>query len=90
MELPRSRKAPLALLIVAAVVALAATRVMPVALAALAGTIAMLATGTLRYDRIGRALSLEVIVLVAASIALGRAWWRPGQPSGSAGYLPTR
>ena len=73
MELPRSRKAPLALLIVAAVVALAATRAMPVALAALAGTIAMLATGTLRYDRIGRALSLEVIVLVAASIALGRA-----------------
>jgi di/tricarboxylate transporter len=73
MELPSSNKAPLALLIVAAVVALAATRTMPVALAALAGTIAMLATGTLRYDRIGRALSLEVIVLVAASIALGRA-----------------
>ncbi len=73
LELPRSRKAPLALLIVAAVIALATTRVMPVALAALAGTIAMLATGTLRYDRIGRALSVEVVVLVAASIALGRA-----------------
>jgi di/tricarboxylate transporter len=33
----------------------------------------MLATGCVRYENIGRALSVEVIVLVAASIALGRA-----------------
>lgn len=72
-DLPRSAKAPWALGIVAAVVALAATKVLPIAIAALAGTIAMLATGCVRFDRIGRALSFQVIVLVAASIALGRA-----------------
>jgi di/tricarboxylate transporter len=72
VELPRSSRAPLALLIVVLTIVLAATKMMPIALAALAGVIAMLATGTVRFDRLGHALSLEVIVLVAASIALGR------------------
>jgi di/tricarboxylate transporter len=72
VELPRSSKAPLALVIVAAVVVLASTRIMPIALASLTGVIAMLVTGCVRFERLGRALSLEVIVLVAASIALGR------------------
>jgi di/tricarboxylate transporter len=73
VELPRSSRAPLALAIVATTIILAATKLMPIALASLAGVIAMLATGTVRFERLGRALSLEVIVLVAASIALGRA-----------------
>jgi len=72
VELPRSSRAPLALAIVAVVVVIAATRLMPIALASLAGVIAMLATGCVRFERLGRALSFEVIVLVAASIALGR------------------
>jgi di/tricarboxylate transporter len=72
-ELPRSAKAPLALAIVGMTILLAATKLMPIALASLAGVIAMLATGTVRYERLGRALSVEVIVLVAASISLGRA-----------------
>jgi len=72
-ELPRTAKAPLALLIVAAVVVLAAFKIVPIAIAALAGTIAMLAAGCVKYENLGRALSVEVIVLVAASVALGRA-----------------
>jgi len=72
-ELPRTAKAPIALLIVAAVVVLAAFKIVPIAIAALAGTIAMLAAGCVKYENLGRALSVEVIVLVAASIALGRA-----------------
>lgn len=71
-ELPRTSKAPLTLLIVASVVFLAAFKIVPIAIAALAGSIAMLATGCVRYENIGRALSVEVIVLIAASIALGR------------------
>ncbi len=71
-ELPRTKKAPFALLIVASVVLLAALKIVPIAIAALAGSIAMLATGCVRFSNIGRALSLEVIVLIAASIALGR------------------
>jgi di/tricarboxylate transporter len=73
LELPRTAKAPLALLITAGVIVLAAFKLVPIAIAALAGTIAMLATGCVRYENIGRALSVEVIVLVVASIALGRA-----------------
>lgn len=72
-DLPRTAKALWALIIVAAVVALAATKVLPIAIAALAGSIAMLASGCVKFDRIGGALSFQVIVLVAASIALGRA-----------------
>ncbi len=73
LELPRTAKAPIALAITAAVIVLAALKLVPIAIAALAGTIAMLATGCVRYENIGRALSVEVIVLVVASIALGRA-----------------
>lgn len=72
-DLPRSAKAPLAIAIVACVVLIAALKLVPIAIAALAGTIAMLVTGCVYFDRIGRALSAEVIVLVAAAIALGRA-----------------
>lgn len=72
-EMPRTAMAPVALAIVAAVVTLASFRVLPIAIASLGGAIAMLATGCIRFERIGRALSAEVIVLVAASIALGRA-----------------
>jgi di/tricarboxylate transporter len=72
-EMPRSDKAPVALLIMAFVVAIAAANIVPIAVAALAGVIAMFATGCLMFDRVGRALSAQVILLVASSIALGRA-----------------
>lgn len=72
-DLPRSAKASLAIAIVASVVVLAAFKIVPIAIAALAGTIAMLVTRCVLFDRVGRALSAEVIVLVAAAIALGRA-----------------
>ena len=71
-ELPRTAKAPLALLIMAGAVVPASIGLVPIAISALAGAIAMLVTGCVRFDRIGRALSAKVIVLVAASIAIGR------------------
>lgn len=72
-DLPRTAKAPLAIAIVAGVILLAAFKLVPIAIAALAGTIAMLVTRCVLFERIGRALSAQVIVLVAAAIALGRA-----------------
>ncbi|MEZ5955828.1 MAG: SLC13 family permease [Hyphomonadaceae bacterium] len=77
-EMPRTAKAPLALAIFAGVVVIAALHIVPIAIASLGGAIAMLATGCVRFDRLGRALSGEVIVLVAASIALGRALLETG------------
>jgi len=77
-EVPRAFLAPAALIIVASVIAAAALRIVPISIASLAGTIAMIATGCVKFDRLGRALSGEVIVLVAASIALGRALLETG------------
>jgi di/tricarboxylate transporter len=86
-EMPRTAKAPLAVAIFAAAVAAAALHVLPIAISALAGAIAMLGTGCLRFERLGRALSGEVIVLVAASIALGRALLETGAAEWLGGVL---
>ena len=88
-EVPRAFLAPAALLIVAAVVTAAALRIVPISIASLAGTIAMIATGCVKFDRLGRALSAEVIVLVAASIALGRALLETGAAGWMGGGLAT-
>ena len=45
--------------------------VLAIAIAALGGAILMFVTGCVKFDRVGRALSGKVIVLVAASIAIG-------------------
>jgi di/tricarboxylate transporter len=45
---------------------------LPIAIAALGGAILMFVTGCVKFDRVGRALSAKVIVLIAASIAIGR------------------
>lgn len=71
-EMPRSNKATLALVIMAVAVGLASTGVMPIAISALGGAVLMFITGCVKFDRVGRALSAKVIVLVAASIALGK------------------
>ncbi len=70
---PRQEKAWTALATLAVVVALAATKLVPIALAALGGVLALLATRTLAWRDVGNALSTKVIMLVAASLALGSA-----------------
>lgn len=71
-ELPRRSKAVLAGAIMLGSVGLASIGLLPIAISALAGAILMFVTGCVKFDRVGRALSAQVIVLVAASIALGR------------------
>lgn len=71
-ELPRRSKAVLAGGIMLGSVIAAAVGLVPIAISALAGAILMLVTGCVRFDRVGRALSAQVIVLVAASIVIGR------------------
>jgi len=95
-ELPRTAKATLALAIMAGAVVPASIGLVPIAISALAGAIAMLVTGCVRFDRIGRALSAKVIVLVAASIAIGRiildsgaAEWLSGLLAIGLQFLPT-
>ncbi|MEW4448132.1 SLC13 family permease [Qipengyuania sp. JC766] len=71
-ELPRRSKAVLAGGIMFGTLALASVGLLPIAIAALAGAILMFVTGCVRFDKVGRALSAQVIVLIAASIAIGR------------------
>nr|WP_299195210.1 SLC13 family permease [uncultured Erythrobacter sp.] len=71
-ELPRRSKALLSAAIMGFSVFTAAIGLFPIAISALAGAILMFVTGCVKFDRVGRALSGQVIVLVAASIAIGR------------------
>jgi len=71
-EIARSGKARAALAIMAGAVGLASIGLVPIAISSLAGAILMFATGCVRFERVGRALSAQVIVLVAASIAVGK------------------
>ena len=73
MELPRTRKARLALGIVTAVIALAATGVMHIAVSAVFGALLMLMTRCMSVSAATRAISPAVFFVVAASLALGKA-----------------
>jgi di/tricarboxylate transporter len=71
-EIPRRSKALLAGAIMIFSVGMASVGLLPIAIAALGGAILMFVTGCVKFDRVGRALSAQVIVLIAASIAIGR------------------
>lgn len=71
-ELPRKSKAALAATIMGVSIITASVGIFPIAISALAGAILMFLTGCVKFERVGRALSAQVIVLIAASIAIGR------------------
>ncbi len=71
-EMPRTVKAPLALAIMVGAVVPASIGLVPIAISSLGGAILMFVTGCVKFDRVGRALSAKVIVLIAASIAIGK------------------
>ena len=78
MELPRTRKAGMALAIMAGVVALSATGVMHIAVSASLGALLMLVTRCMPLDAAIRAISPSVFFVVAASLALGHALVQTG------------
>jgi di/tricarboxylate transporter len=68
----RQPLAPVALAIMGGVLLLAALNLLPIHVAAFLGVILMLVTGVVRFEGVGRALSLEVVLLIASSVALGQ------------------
>ena len=72
------RKAPLAVGILLAVVALAAAEVAPIVLLAVAGVVLMLLTGCLTLPHATRALDSSVLFLLAGMIPLGLAMEKTG------------
>jgi len=72
LALPHSPLAPVALIIMASVLLVAALQLLPIHVAGFLGVIAMLLTRCVRFEGIGGALSLEVVLLIASSVALGQ------------------
>ena len=72
-SVPLTSKAPLALAIMAGIVAAAALRIAPIAIAAICGVLLMVMTGCLRWRDATRALDSSMILLTVASLALSLA-----------------
>ncbi len=70
---PQPRKAPVALLILAAMIALIATGLTPLVTAAFAAALAMILARCLNGAQARDALNLQVLVIIAAALGLGRA-----------------
>ena len=77
-ELPYTKKAPLALLIMIAIVAVAALDWMPIYLSSVMGCYLLLTTGCLQWKDVTQALSTQVVFIIAASLALGTALMATG------------
>ncbi|MEM1116192.1 MAG: SLC13 family permease [Bacteroidota bacterium] len=70
---PVSRRAPVALAILAATIGTAATGVLPLATAAFAGGLGMAVTGCLRGEALRRAVDVQVLVVIGAALGIGKA-----------------
>ena len=77
-DVPHTAKAPLAVLIMAAVVALASLKVLPISVSALAGVVLMVLTGCVKWRDATRALDAGMIFLTVASLALSSALVQTG------------
>ena len=78
VDLPHTSKAPLAMGILIAVVAAAASGVAPIAVSATAGCLLLIVTGCLSWRDATNALSTQVILIVVSSLALGMALMKTG------------
>jgi di/tricarboxylate transporter len=77
------RKAPVAAAILAAIVLPAALDLLPIVVTALLGVIALIATGCLNIRQAARAVDRQIVLIIAAALALGTAL----EATGAAAYL---
>ena len=85
VNLPHTRKAPIALLTIMGVVGLAAAKIMPIEISALLGCLVLLVSGCLTWKAAMSALSTQVIFIIVSSLAMGAALLK----TGGADYLAT-
>ncbi len=78
VKLPTTSKAPLALGVMIAVVALSAFRIMPIEASALLGCLVLIISGCLSWREALNALSSKVILIIVASLAMGSALMNTG------------
>ncbi|WP_371185791.1 SLC13 family permease [Thalassotalea maritima] len=77
-KLVHTKKAPLALGILCAVVTLPVLDIIPIVISSICGVLLLLATRCLNWQEVSAALSTQVILIVAASLALGLAMIETG------------
>jgi di/tricarboxylate transporter len=77
-DLPFTRKAPRALVIMIGIIVAAAAGLLPIAISATCGVLFMILTGCLGWRDVTRALSVQVIMIVVTSLALGSALLKTG------------
>jgi len=77
-EVPSAPEARRALAIFAVVVGLAALDILPIVIGAMAGAAAMLATGVMTLRQAGRAIGADLVLTIAAALALGKALQETG------------
>ncbi len=96
IELPRAHRAKRALFVLLMVIGVAAVGLLPISISALIGVGAMIAFGCLSWRDVGRSLPVAVIMLIVASLAMGKALVATGMAEfialglvRAAGDLPT-
>ena len=77
-DLPYSKKAPVALSVLAGVLVVAAIGILPIAVSSICGILVLLMTKCLDWSEISAALSSQVVLIVVASLALGSAMMQTG------------
>ena len=77
-EVPSAPEARRALAIFGVVVGLAALDILPIVIGAMAGAAAMLATGVMTLRQAGRAIGADLVLTIAAALALGKALQETG------------
>ena len=94
--LPKAHRAKRALLVLALVIGTAAFGVLPISISALIGVGLMTALGCIAWRDVGRSLPIAVIMLIVASLAMGKALVATGMAQylasgfvSAAGGLPT-
>lgn len=76
--LPQTNKAPIALGTLFLVVMSSALGILPIEISAIFGVLILLLTKCLNWDEVSSALSTQIILIVAASLALGAALMKTG------------
>ncbi len=78
IQLPSTRKAPIALATILGVVLLTALDVMPIEVSAILGFLVLMVTGCLNWKDAMNALSSQVILIIVSSLAMGAALLKTG------------
>lgn len=78
IQLPSTRKAPIALITMISVVAVSALDLLPIEISAVLGCLVLIATGTLKWKDAMGALSAQITLIIVSSLAMGTALLKTG------------